>query len=52
MAEAMTGEGYFLTGHGELPARTVGALQAKIFLDSVIYQQTTNDVRHILGGGL
>jgi len=39
MAEAMTSEGYFLTGHGELPARTVGGLQAKIFLDSVIYQR-------------
>lgn len=39
MSEAMTSEGYFLTGHGELPARTVGGLQAKIFLDSVIYQR-------------
>ena len=51
-ADALTSEGYFLTGHGELSAQTVGALQAKIFPDSVIYQrpQTMCALSH--GGSL
>ena len=43
MAETLTSEGYFFTGHGELPARAVGALKAKIFPDSAILSTTTND---------
>lgn len=39
MAESLMSDGYFLTGHGELPAQTVGVLQAKIYPDSVIYQR-------------
>ena len=39
MSEALTSEGYLLTGHGELPTQTLGALQAKTFPDSVIYQR-------------
>ena len=39
MVEALTSDGYLLTGHGELPAQAVGALQAKIFPDSVVYQR-------------
>ncbi len=39
LTEALTSEGYFLTGHGELPPRAVGALQANVFPDSVIYQR-------------
>jgi hypothetical protein len=39
MPETLTSEGYFFTGHGELPARAVGALKAKIFPDSAIYQR-------------
>ena len=38
MASALHRDGYFLTGHGELPPQTVGPFQAKIFPDSVIYQ--------------
>jgi len=37
-AESLMSDGYFLTGHGELPPQTVGALLAKIYPDSVIYQ--------------
>jgi chemotaxis protein methyltransferase CheR len=39
MSQTLTSEGYFLTGHGELPAKTLGWLQAKNFPDSVIYQR-------------
>jgi chemotaxis protein methyltransferase CheR len=39
MSQTLTSEGYFLTGHGELPANTLGWLQAKNFPDSVIYQR-------------
>jgi chemotaxis protein methyltransferase CheR len=39
MSETLTSKGYFLTGHGELPAKTLGWLQAKNFPDSVIYQR-------------
>ena len=39
LAEALSSEGYFLTGHGELPVQAVDNLQARIFPDSVIYQR-------------
>jgi len=39
MAESLVSDGFVLTGHGELPAQTGGALQAKIYPDSVIYQR-------------
>lgn len=39
MAETLTSEGYFFTGHGELPARAAGALKAKVFPNSAIYQR-------------
>ncbi|MDH5426609.1 MAG: chemotaxis protein CheR [Nitrospirota bacterium] len=38
IASALVRDGYFLTGHGELPPQTVGDLQAKIYPESVIYQ--------------
>ncbi len=39
MVGIMAGDGYFLTGHGELPLQAARTLQAKIFPDSVIYQR-------------
>ena len=39
MAESLVSDGFVLTGHGELPAQAVGALHAKIYPDSVIYQR-------------
>ncbi len=52
MLEILTTDGYVLTGHGELPAQTLGDLQATIFPDSVIYQrpQTMCAISH--GGSL
>ena len=38
LAEALVCDGYFLTGHGELPPQTVGSLKTKIYPESVIYQ--------------
>jgi len=51
-AGCSTGEGYFLTGHGELSAQTVGALQVKIFPDSVIYQRPQTMCAMSHGGSL
>ncbi len=39
MMGVLASDGYFLTGHGELPPQAVRTLQAKIFPDSVIYQR-------------
>ncbi len=39
MMGVLASDGYFLTGHGELPPKASRALQAKIFPDSVIYQR-------------
>lgn len=52
MAGALTSEGYFLTGHGELSAQTVGALQARIFPDSAIYQRPQTMCAMSHGGSL
>ena len=48
LSEALSSDGYFLTGHGELPKGATGTLQAKVFPDSVIYQrpQTMCAVSH------
>ena len=40
LAKELAHDGYFLTGHGELPVQAVGGLQSKIFPDSVIYQHS------------
>jgi chemotaxis protein methyltransferase CheR len=39
MTGTLASDGYFLTGHGELPAQAVRTLDAKVFPDSVIYQR-------------
>ncbi len=39
MVGVLASDGYFLTGHGELPPQAARMLHAKIFPDSVIYQR-------------
>ncbi len=39
MVGTLASDGYFLTGHGELPHQAVRTLQSKVFPDSVIYQR-------------
>ena len=52
LTEMLSSDGYFLTGHGELPKGVLGTLQARVFPESVIYQRPQTMVEMSCEGSL